>query len=59
MKVYTFMCSCGCPDPLTVDVDGRRMISVFSSKEAAQISAAETFSSNPLPLIREIEIKAL
>jgi hypothetical protein len=43
MKFYTFGCDCGCSDPLIMrDIDtGEEAISIFRTKEAAQLEASE------------------
>ena len=57
MKFWTLGCDCGCPDPLLrVDEDGNEALSVFRTKEAAEIAASEL---NPAPLVIECEVKPL
>ena len=59
MKFFTLGCRCGCPDPLirTDEWGNNEAISVYRTKEQAQVAASEiTFEDDKHPVVLESTI---
>lgn len=59
MKFFSLTCNCGCGEPLIAqNDDGREIIPIFRTKEAAQIEASGTADpEGKSPLVAEFEVR--